>query len=668
MLSYDATKKRVEELRDEIRQHDYRYYVLDDPAISDAQYDGLMRELQDLEEKHPELVTADSPTQRVGGGLKSGFDSVTHPVPLLSLGNAFTPEELRAFDRRIKKLWGTEADLQYVAELKMDGLTIALTYQEGVLTLGATRGNGQEGEDVTPNIRTVKAIPLKLRPPYPDQLAVRGEAYMPSRDFEALNKAREERGEPLFANPRNAAAGSIRQQDPGVTAARPLYIYCYSILTAEPALEISTQWEALEQLKEWGFPVNPERRLCANIEEAIEFCTQWTQKRSTLDYEIDGIVIKINSLEVYQRLGYTGKTPRAQIAYKFPAEQKVTTVTDIIVQVGRTGALTPLAILEPVRIAGSVVSRASLHNEDYVQSKDIRIGDKVIVQKAGDVIPEIVRSLPEERSGEERPFVMPEYCPACQAKAFREPGEAVTRCVGMACPARLKESIIHFASKDAMDIEGLGPAMVEQLVEAGLIANAADLYSLSRDQLMGLERMGTRSAENLVTAIEASKERPLARLLVALGIRFVGTRVAQVLAEHFGSLEAVSKASQEELEAIPEIGPRIAESVVDFFSEPQNLAVIETIRKAGVNTTQEAKAVDGSLTGQIFVLTGTLERFTRSEAKEAIEARGGKVSGSVSKKTTYVVAGEDPGSKLTKAQELGVTILSETEFSNLLGI
>ncbi|MBO8126258.1 MAG: NAD-dependent DNA ligase LigA [Firmicutes bacterium] len=660
-------KKRIEELREEIRFHDYRYYVLDDPVISDAEYDSLMQELISLEEKFPQFVTEDSPTQRVGGAVSSDFATVNHPVPLLSLANAYSPEELRAFDRRLKKTLGHEGELEYVAELKIDGLTIALTYQNGILVQGATRGNGMQGEDVTANIKTIKAIPLKLRGQYPATLAVRGEAYMRSADFDRLNQAREARGEALFANPRNATAGSIRQLNPRITAARPLLIYCYSLLMADPPAQVKTQWEALNRLKEWGFPVNPESRLCSNIEEVIEYCRMWETKRADLEYEIDGIVVKINSLEAYNKLGFTGKNPRGHIAYKFPAEQKETTVKDIIVQVGRTGALTPLAILEPVRIAGSVVSRASLHNEDYVKNKDIRIGDKVIIRKAGDVIPEVVRSLPEKRTGDERPFTMPEVCPACSAKAVREPGEAVTRCVGLACPAQQKEKIIHFASKEAMDIEGLGPAIVEQLVAAGLVSDVSDLYKLTVQELQGLERLGPKSAQNLVNAIGASKKRPLARLLVALGIRYVGSRVGQILAENFPSIDALAQATQEELEAIPEIGPRIAESVVDFFNEEQNRRVVEALKKAGVNTRQgKTAAGEQPLAGLTFVLTGSLEGFTRSEAKEAIESRGGKVTGSVSSKTDYVVVGADPGSKYTKAQQLGIPILNEAEFKKLL--
>ncbi len=667
MADFADARMRVAALRDEIRHHDYLYYVLDNPSISDQEYDRLMQELRSLEEQFPHLVTPDSPTQRVSGGLNQAFGTVTHPVPLLSLANAYSAEELRAFDARLKKMLGTQQAIEYVAELKIDGLTIALTYTDGVLTQAATRGDGLQGEDVTANIKTIKALPLKLRQSVGHRLAVRGEAYMRSADFEQLNLAREQAGESTFANPRNAAAGSIRQLDPAVTAARPLLIYCYSILSADPELEIETQWQALSLLKEWGLPVNPECKLCASIEEVIDYCTYWTENRSALDYEIDGIVVKINSLSAYRELGFTGHNPRGHIAFKFPAEQRQTKVKEIVVQVGRTGAITPLAILEPVRIAGSVVSRASLHNEDYVTAKDIRIGDTVIIQKAGDVIPEVVRVVTQERTGAEIPFVMPDKCPACHAKAVREPGEAVTRCVGLACPAQQKERIIHFASKGAMDIEGLGPAVVDQLTAAGLVADVVDLYRLKAEDLVGLERFGTKSAENLVRAVADSKTRPLARLLVALGIRFVGTRVAQILAEHFGDLDSLAKADQLELEAIPEIGPRIAESLIGFFREEQNLAVIEGLRAAGVNFVQPlARNKDTPLAGKTFVLTGSLEGYTRSEATQAIVGRGGKVSGSVSKRTDYVVVGADPGSKLAKAEQLGITILSEEEFSKLL--
>ncbi|NLY55781.1 MAG: NAD-dependent DNA ligase LigA [Firmicutes bacterium] len=667
MADLEAARRRVEALREEIRHHDYLYYVLDSPAITDQEYDRLMQELRSLEEQFPQLVTPDSPTQRVSGGLHEAFGTVTHPVPLLSLANAYSAAELRAFDARLKKMLGSQEPIEYVAELKIDGLTIALTYADGVLTQAATRGNGLQGEDVTANIKTIKSVPLKLRHRVAERLWIRGEAYMRTQDFAQLNEARELAGEPRFANPRNAAAGSIRQLDPAVTAGRPLFIYCYSILAAEPELQVETQWQALSLLKEWGLPVNPECKLCANIEEVIDYCTYWTEKRGTLDYEIDGIVVKINSLAAYRELGFTGHNPRGHIAFKFPAEQRQTKVKDIIVQVGRTGAITPLAILEPVRIAGSVVSRASLHNEDYVKTKDIRIGDTVIIQKAGDVIPEVVRVVTAERTGAEIPFVMPERCPACGAKAVREPGEAVTRCVGLACPAQQRERIIHFASKDALDIEGLGPAVVDQLITAGLITDVVDLYRLKPEDLVGLERFGPKSAENLLRAIAESKTRPLARLLVALGIRFVGTRVAQILADHFGNLDRLAQADQAELEAIPEIGPRIAESLVGFFREEQNRAVIEGLREAGVNFVQpQVHNKDTPLAGKTFVLTGTLQSFTRAEATEAITSRGGKVSGSVSKRTDYVVVGADPGSKLTKAQELGITILSEEEFKQLL--
>ncbi|MGE5578309.1 MAG: NAD-dependent DNA ligase LigA [Syntrophothermus sp.] len=662
----DSPRARVARLREQIRYHDYRYYVLDEPEISDAEYDRLMRELMQLEERHPELVTPDSPTQRVGGAPLEAFETVIHPVPLLSLANAYDAGELMAFDRRIKKALETE-EVSYVAELKIDGLTVALTYQDGVLAQAATRGDGERGEDVTKNVRTIKSVPLRLKSGEPLNLAVRGEAYMRREDFARLNEARVAKGEPLFANPRNAAAGSLRQLDPRVTAERPLDVYLYGLLYCRER-QFATQWDALAFLKEQGFPVNPHSRLCEDIEAVIAYCDEWAEKREGLPHDIDGIVVKVNSLAQQEALGATGKSPRGMIAYKFPAEQVTTTVEDIVVNVGRTGAVTPLAILRPVEVAGSVVSRVGLHNEDYIREKDIRIGDTVVIQKAGDVIPEVVRVIPEQRTGKEREFAMPEHCPECGADVVRPEGEAVARCVGISCPAQLRESLIHFASRGAMDIEGLGPAIISGLIEQGYVKDAADLYDLTLDQLLSLERMGEKLATKLLAAIQASKDAPLERVLFALGIRHVGEGVARTLAGHFGSIDALMAAGYETLQQVPEVGDKIAESIVSFFAESQNRRVVERLRAAGVNMKAAERPAGGEqpLAGKTFVITGALSGFSREEAEEAVRRMGGRVSGSVSKKTDFVVVGEKPGSKYDKARELGIPILDEAGFVEML--
>lgn len=664
----EQARRRIAELRELIAHHDYLYYVLDAPEITDAEYDALVRELIALEERFPELVTPDSPTQRVGGAVQSTFAPVRHRVPLLSLANAYTEDELRAFDERVKRWLGTD-DVQYVGELKIDGLTVALSYRDGVLVQGATRGDGITGEDVTENVRTVKAIPLRLAGGRTFSLAVRGEVYMEKRDFEQLNRRREEEGEPLFANPRNAAAGSLRQLDPRVTAGRPLKVFFYSLLDLEGGAPPRTQWEVLSFLKECGLRINPHSRLCRDIDEVWEYCRYWEERRGELPYEVDGLVIKVNSLAQQEALGSTGKSPRGQIAYKFPAEQAFARVEDIAVQVGRTGALTPLAVLTPTPLAGSVVSRASLHNEDYIREKDIRIGDLVVIQKAGGVIPEIVRAVKEKRTGQEREFVFPTRCPACGAQVERPPGEAVARCIGLRCPAQIQEAVLHFASRDAMDIEGLGPVLVKQLFERGLIRDPADLYYLRRPQLLELERMGEKSADNLLAAIEKSKGASLERVIYALGIRHVGLETARTLAEHFPDLDRLMAASKEELQAVPEIGAITAESIHRFFSEPQNRAVVERLRQAGVNLrAAPAAGREGEqpLAGLTFVLTGALSSLTRRQAEEEILRRGGKVAETVSRRTSFVVVGEDPGSKYDRARALGIPILNEEEFLALL--
>lgn len=651
---------RAQELRELIEHHNYRYYVLDDPEISDAEYDSLMRELIAIETQYPELVTADSPTQRVGGKPLEGFETVRHPVPLLSLANAYSADELRDFDNRVKRFLGVD-QVEYVTELKIDGLTVALTYENGTLILGATRGDGVEGENITNNVKTIHSIPLRIKNG-PATLSIRGEVFMPKEDFERLNKQRESVGEPLFANPRNAAAGSLRQLDPKVTASRSLDGFFYQLLTSSGET-IQTQSEVLHALSEWGFRVNPNFRYCKNIDEVIAYCAEWGEKRPDLPYDIDGIVVKVNNLRQQADLGVTAKAPRSQIAYKFPAEEVVTTVREILVNVGRTGAVTPLAVLDPVRVAGSTISRATLHNEDNIRNKDIRIGDQVVIRKAGDVIPEVVRALPERRTGREIQFTMPTVCPECGAEVYREPGEAVARCLGSACPAQLREGIIHFGSRDAMDIDGLGPSVVNLLVEQGLIKDAADLYALKFEELIGLERFAKKSAENLIAAINRSKENPLDRLLFALGIRHVGEGAARALAQHFKVLDALMSADEEQLLEVSEIGEIIAESILHYFGVEQNRHLIEKLRAAGVNfRAEESETARGFFTGKTIVLTGGLSAMTRGEAEEAVRKQGGNASSSVSKKTDYVIVGENPGSKYQKALDLKIPVLTEEEF------
>jgi len=655
---------RIKELREQINYHNYRYYVLDDPVISDAEFDQLMRELERLEAEHPELVTPDSPTQRVGAPPSEAFATVEHRVPMLSLANAFSPEELRAFDARARKL--AEVDrLEYVCEPKLDGLAVSLVYENGVLVRGATRGDGERGEDVTANLRTIRAVPLRLRRPL--TIEVRGEVIIRHEDFRRLNEERAARGEPLFANPRNAAAGSVRQLDPRVTASRPLDIFFYAIgyMEGEPP---ATHAELLDLLRELGFKVNPESRLVPDIEAAIQWCLDFEQKRPSLPYAVDGAVLKVNDRRLYERLGTTAKTPRWAIAYKFAAEQAITQVEDIVVNVGRTGAVTPMARLVPVQVGGVTVSRATLHNEDYIRSKDIRIGDWVVIQRAGDVIPEVVRVLTERRTGQEREFRMPTECPECGGPVVRPPGEAVARCTNTKCPGRLLERLIHFVSRDAMNVEGMGPALIEQLVEKGLVQDAADIYRLRHDQLASLERMGDKSASNVLASIEASKDAGLERLLFALGIRHVGENVARDIAQHFGTIDRLMAASFDELLDVPSVGEKIARSVLDYFADEENRALIERLREAGVRMTasRKAAAAGGKLAGKRIVVTGTLSRYTRREVEELIRRHGGEVSSSVSRNTDFVVAGENPGSKLEKARQLGVPVLTEEQLEELI--
>jgi len=663
----EYVRERVEDLREEIEKHNYHYYVLDAPLISDAQFDRLMRELELLEKQYPSLITPHSPTRRVGGKPGEGFASVRHLVPMLSLANAFDEGELRDFDRRVRQALPGEA-VRYVVEPKIDGLAVSLYYENSLLARGATRGGGETGEDITGNLKTIKSVPLRLRRPVPG-LEARGEAYMSKEAFSRLNEAREEAGETPFANPRNAAAGSLRQLDPRVTAARRLDLFVYGIgysTGVAPAEHV----EVLELLKELGFKVNPEYRLFNDMDEVVRYCREWQARRFDLPYAADGLVVKVNSLSQQERLGATMKSPRWAMAYKFPPEQAVSTVKDIFVRVGRTGALTPTAELEPVRLAGTTVSRATLHNEDIIREKDIRIGDRVLVQKAGDIIPEVVAVLPEKRTGREKVWSMPGRCPSCGSPVERAAGEVAVRCAGLACPAKLHEGLINFASRNAMDITGLGPAVIGQLLAAGLVRDPADLYALRHEDLAPLERLGPKSAQNLLRAIETSKISSLARLIFALGIRHVGERAAKILAGHYGSLEALMAATEEELVNIPEIGPKIAASVTTFFAGSQNRTVIEKLIRAGVNTREERDAGAGRkpLAGKTFVITGTLVGFSRQEARELVEKLGGKVSASVSRHTDYVVVGEKPGSKYEKALSLGMPVLNEEEFREMTGV
>ena len=658
--------QRLEKLKKEIAYHDRHYYVLDDPEISDYQYDQLMRELMAIEEEYPHLVTADSPSQRVGGAPLKEFASYTHRNSLLSLMNAYGTDDLREFHQRVCSDLGKE-EIEYVVEYKIDGLSIALYYEDGILKNGVTRGDGVTGEDVTANVRTVKNIPLRLQNDLP-VLEARGEVYLPRNSFARINQQREQNGESLFANCRNAAAGSIRQLDPKVTAQRDLRAFIYTLMYVEGA-EPATHTQCVELLKEAGF-ATMEPFISSDIEAICAYCEYWGAHRHDLPFDIDGMVIKINSLADQATLGNRAKNPRWAIAYKFPPEQGITRITDIVVQVGRTGAITPVANLEPIFLAGSTISRATLHNEDFIREKDIRIGDFVVIQKAGEVIPEVVTVLTERRDGSEREFVFPRTCPACGAPVIRLEEEAAWRCSDpMTCPAQVREGIIHFASRDAMNIEGLGPAVIYQLLQAGLIQTAADLYYLQKEQLIALERMGEKSADNLLRSLENSKQRTLAQVIYALGIRLVGQNVAKVLARHFPSIEALQCASYEELVAIDEVGPKIAESINDYFQAGRHTAFLQKLADAGVQLgggETEEKQENAAFVGKTFVLPGTLPTLDRREASAMIERAGGKTSGSVSKKTDYVLAGENAGSKLTKAQELGITIIDEETFLQML--
>ncbi len=662
----DETKKRLEELKEKISENDYLYYVLDNPQISDYEYDLMLKELMDIEKAHPEFLTADSPSQRVGGEALSAFQSYTHRNPLLSLGNSYNENDLREFDRRVKSDLGVD-EVEYVVEYKIDGLSIALTYANGILVTGATRGDGYVGEDVTANIRTVKNIPLKLRRPAP-LMEARGEVYLPRASFERLNKQREENGEPLLANPRNAAAGSIRQLNPKIAAERDLRAIIYNLLYLEGDDEPESQSACLKYLHEQGFTVSMPF-VSSDIEQIVEYCRQKGESRHELDYDIDGMVIKVNSIKYQNKLGFRARNPRWAIAYKFPPEQQRTKLEDIVVQVGRTGIVTPVAQLTPVFLAGSTISRATLHNEDYIAQKDIMIGDTVIIEKAGEVIPAVVAVDKEKRNGSERKFTFPELCPECGTPLIRLEGEAAVRCPNnLHCPAQVREGIIHFASRDGMNIDGLGPAVINQLYQTKLIKDSADLYYLTKEQLLDIERMGEKSADNLLASLEKSKNCSLAALIFSLGIPLVGLTVAKTLAKEFSSIENLKTVSYDELVAVEAIGAKIAQSVVEYFSEKRNLDFLDRLAACGINMEekQKASASKAAFFGKTFVLTGTLSVMDRKTAQEKIEALGGKATSSVSKKTDYVVAGENAGSKLTKAQELGINILSEDDFIKML--
>jgi len=672
-----ATAKRVEQkiesLRDQIRHHEYRYYVLDDPEISDPEFDQLMNELKQLETEHPELITSDSPTQRVGGKPREGFVKVPHSSPMLSLDNTYSEEELRNWERRVHELTGRN-DVEYVCELKLDGMSLALRYEEGKLVRGITRGDGTTGEDVTLNVRTVRSIPLSIpkekskRAGIPASFEVRGEMLMPLGAFKKMNEDREQKGLSLFANPRNATAGTVRQLEPSITAQRRLDFFAYMLLV-NGRTYFDHHSNTLEALETAGFKVNPARQLAKNFDQVWRFIEQEQTRRETLPYEIDGIVIKVDRTALQEELGYTGKAPRWAIAYKYAARAGITQIEAITVQVGRTGKLTPVAMLKPVPIGGTTVSRATLHNMDEIERLGVKIGDWVEVERGGDVIPKVTRVVEDKNHPRgDISFHMPARCPVCGGHVVRTAGEADHRCVNANCPAKLRETILHFASRGVMNIDGMGDALVNQLTDRGLVKNVADIYRLKKEDFLKLERMGEKSAHNVLGEIEASKKLPLERVIYGLGIRFVGERTAQFLAEHFGSMDALLHASEQELEEVNEVGPRIAQSIAEFFQEPKNRDLVKQLREAGLTFTGKKKERGTRLAGKTFVLTGTLAHYSRDEAKKLIEDAGGKVTGSVSKKTDYVVAGADAGSKLDKAKEFGVSVINENEMKDLIGL
>ncbi|GAA0316225.1 NAD-dependent DNA ligase LigA [Oceanobacillus oncorhynchi subsp. oncorhynchi] len=660
-MNKQEIKERMDSLVEVLNQYGYSYYVLDNPTVPDSEYDQKLRELEDLEKEHPDLAREDSPTQRIGGEPLDAFRKVTHETPMMSLGNAFNEQDLRDFARRAQE--GVSGEITFVCELKIDGLAISLKYQEGKFVLGSTRGDGRIGEDITSNLRTIRSIPLSIKEA--GTLEVRGEAFMPHKSFLEMNKEREEKGEEPFANPRNAAAGSLRQLDPKIAAKRNLDIFLYGVGEWENS-NITSHSESLEALHRLGFKTNKEWKRCKSIEEVLEFVTYWTEHRKDLNYEIDGIVVKVDSLDHQDELGFTAKSPRWAIAYKFPAEEVVTTLKDIVLSIGRTGVVTPTAILEPVRIAGSTVQRASLHNEDLIREQDIRIGDQVVIKKAGDIIPKVVRSIIEQRTGEEKEFHMPEECPDCGNELVRLEGEVALRCINPNCPAQLMEGLIHFVSRNAMNIDGLGEKVIIQLFREDLVHTIADLYRLEKEDLLNLERMGEKSVTNLLNAIEASKANSLEKLLFGLGIRFIGSKAAQTLAMEFETMERLQHANLEEIVAIEEIGEKMADSIVRYFEEEKVTQLLKELKELGVNMTYTGQKkseikTDSLFSGKTVVLTGKMEQYTRKEAKELIESLGGTVTGSVSKKTDVLIAGADAGSKLEKAEKLGIEVWSETE-------
>ncbi|MGA2882387.1 MAG: NAD-dependent DNA ligase LigA [Bryobacteraceae bacterium] len=661
-LEGKPVQEEIDDLREKLRHHEYLYHVLDRPEISDAEYDRMMRRLKELEGERPDLVTPDSPTQRVGGKAREGFVKVRHSSPLLSLDNALNEDEMRAFDQRVRELLKGEP-YEYVAELKLDGLSMAVHYENGRMARAITRGDGQVGEDVTENARTIRSLPLRVKSKLP-AFEVRGEALMTLQAFERMNARQLENGLPAFANPRNAAAGSLRALEPALTASRRLEYSAYFLLVDGHFVRDS-HWESLDELSTMGFKVNSHRKKCAGLDDVLEFYRHWESKRPSLAYEIDGVVVKVDSIRQQQSLGWTAKAPRWAIAFKFPAHQEQTVVENIGVQVGRTGALTPVAHLKAVSISGVTVTRATLHNEDEIARLGVEIGDTVLVERSGDVIPKVVRVV--SQGPDRRPFRMPKHCPVCGGEIVREEGEAASRCINTNCPARLKESVLHFAARGVMDIDGMGDVLVDQLVTRGIVKSVADIYDLTLEQLMELDRMGQKSAEKVLRNIDASRKQPLPRVLNGLGIPFVGERTAQILAEAFGSLDTIAAADEETLQQAEEVGPKVSQSIRQFFHERRNRELVERLRQAGLTFEHaiKKKAV-GKLAGKVFVLTGTLPTLTREDAKERIEAAGGKVTGSVSKKTDYVVAGEDPGSKLDKANSLGVPVLGEPELLALL--
>ncbi len=661
---------RISILREQLNHHSYQYYVLDEPEIPDVEYDRLYRELQSLEQQHPELITSDSPTQRVGDKPLEGFSQVKHEIPMLSLDNVFNEAELIDFNKRIQQRLETDAEISFAAEPKLDGLAVSLLYENGLLIRAGTRGDGTTGEDITQNVRTIHSIPLRLiGANIPRILEVRGEVFMPRAGFEKLNQLARDNDEKIFVNPRNAAAGSLRQLDPRITAKRPLAMYCYSVGKIESDLNFDTHSELLDQLQHWGLPLCKERKTVSGVDGCLDYFEMMSEKRNTLPYEIDGIVYKVDSLRLQKELGFVAKAPRWAIAHKFPAQEEMTRVNDIEFQVGRTGALTPVARLEPVFVGGVTVSNATLHNMDEVNRKDVRVGDQVIIRRAGDVIPEVVKVVPGSRKHKAKRVKLPAQCPVCGSDVEQEEGEAVARCSGgLFCAAQRKESIKHFASRKAMDIDGLGDKLVEQLVDAGYIDHVDDLYSLTVEQISSLERMGDKSASNLVNALQKSRHTSLARFIYALGIREVGEATAQTLAQHFTDLDRIRQATEEELQTVEDVGPVVAAHIVRFFQQAHNLEVIERLLAAGIHwdKIEQVEAHQQTLEGKTFVLTGTLHEMTRDEARKELQARGAKVTGSVSKKTSYVVVGDSPGSKAAKAEQLGVEILDESALVKLL--